>query len=116
MVRPETLSTDVRQAIESGPNVLSVITYWEVLLKSMKGKLAEVGDPRSWWNLAVSDLAATPLHLRPEHLAELYHLPPIHQDPFDRVMMAQAMVEDLTLLTSDEAIAQYAEGRLRVIQ
>lgn len=116
MVWPETLSTPILKAIESGPNVLSVITYWEVILKSMKGKLAEVGDPRSWWSMALSDLAATPLLLRPEHLAEVYQLPPIHQDPFDRVLMAQAMVEDLAMITTDQAIVQYAGGRLRVIQ
>jgi len=116
MVSPENLSSAVREAIESGINVLSAITYWEVLLKAMKGKLAEIGDPRIWWNTAVSDFAAVPLPLRPEHIAEIYKLPPIHQDPFDRVLISQARVEDLTLLTTDEVIYRYAGDRFRVIR
>jgi PIN domain nuclease of toxin-antitoxin system len=116
MVRPENLSVAVREAVETGPNVLSTITYWEVLLKAMKGKLGEVGDPRVWWNTAVSDFAAMPLPVRPEHIAEVYELPPIHLDPFDRVLISQARVEDLTLLTTDQDIYRYAGNRLRVIR
>ena len=116
MVSPERLSRAVQKAIESGPNAVSVVSYWEVLLKAMKGKLAEIGDPRVWWNIALSDFAATPLLLRPEHIAEVYNLPPIHQDPFDRVLISQAMIEDLTLLTTDDAIPRYAGKRFRVIR
>jgi PIN domain nuclease of toxin-antitoxin system len=53
--------------------------------------------------------------LRPEHVAEVYTLPPIHKDPFDRVLIAQATVEQLTLLTTDGEIPRYASGRFRVI-
>jgi PIN domain nuclease of toxin-antitoxin system len=60
-------------------------------------------------------LAATPLVLRPEHVSEASALPPIHKDPFDRVLIAQAMVDDLTLLTKDEEIPRYASDRFRVI-
>lgn len=116
MVTPESLSRAVQEAIESGPNALSVITYWEVLLKSMKGKLANIGDPRAWWNMAVSDFTATPLLLRPEHIAGVYNLPPIHQDPFDRVLISQAMTENLTFLTTDETISRYAGEHFRVIR
>ena len=97
-----------------GPNQLSVVSYWEVLLKSMKGKL-EVGDPRTWWADALDQLAAVPLYLRPDHLAAVYPLPPHHQAPFARVLVAQAIVEDLTLITSDAEIALYAEAGLRIV-
>lgn len=114
MAAPERLSQALRQAIDSGPNALSVVSYWEVILKSMKGNL-EVGDPRTWWRDALEQLAATPLSLRPDHVAEICNLPPLHQDPFDRALIAQAIAEDLTLLTTDGWIPRYAGARLRVI-
>ena len=85
------------------------------MLKAMKGNL-KVGDPRTWWFDALEQLAATPLPLRPEHIAGIYALPPIHQDPFDRALIAQAIVEDLTLVTTDRIIPRYASERCRVIQ
>jgi PIN domain nuclease of toxin-antitoxin system len=94
---------------------LSVVSYWEVLLKSMKGKL-EVGDPKRWWQDTVEQLAATPLPLRPDHISEISGLPPIHSDPFDRALIAQAQVEELVLVTTDGAIGKYASGRLRVLE
>jgi PIN domain nuclease of toxin-antitoxin system len=115
MAAPDRLSRAGRAAIKSGPNVLSVISYWEVMLKSAKGKL-EVGDPRAWWEIALGDFAATVLPLWPVHVAGIYGLPAIHQDPFDRALIAQATVEDLVLLTTDESVAQYASDRLRVIR
>lgn len=98
LASPERIPPDVRLAIEGGPVYLSVISYWEVLLKSMKGKL-EVGDPRAWWPDALDKLTATPLPLRPDHISEVFNLAPIHQDPFDRVLIAQARIEDLTLVS-----------------
>ena len=112
--RPEVLSDGARNAVSSGPNFLSVVSYWEVMIKSMKGTL-DVGDPRVWWQEALQQLAATVLTLRPEHVAAVHGLPPIHKDPFDRVLIAQAMVEGLTLVTVDGKMVRYASNRLRVI-
>ena len=100
--------------VESGPVYLSVISYWEVLLKSRKGKL-DVGDLRTWWPDALDRLTATPLPLRPDHISEIYNLEPIHQDPFDRALIAQATVEHLALVTADKDIPKYASARLRVV-
>ena len=108
------LSVEVRKAMERGANYLSVVVYWEVMLKSMKGAL-KVGDPRTWWLGALEQLAATPLALRPEHVTGIHALPPIHKDPFDRVLIAQATVEDPTLLTTDGEIPRYASERFRVV-
>jgi PIN domain nuclease of toxin-antitoxin system len=116
MSDPERLSPAMLAAIESGPNVASVISYWEVMLKATKGKLLEVGDPRVWWATALSDLAATVLQLKSEHIAEIYHLPAIHQDPFDRALIAQATVEGLTLVTTDSLIGEYAGERFGIVQ
>ena len=85
------------------------------MLKAAKGKL-DVGDPRSWWDTALDDFAATSMPLRPRHVAELRALPLIHGDPFDRILIAQAIAEDLVLLTTDDKIALYASERLRVVR
>lgn len=112
---PERLSPPVRKAIDKGPAFLSPIAYWEVMLKAMKGVL-DVGDPRHWWAETLEALALSPVLFRPEHIAAIYDLPPFHRDPFDRALIAQAQVEDLTLLTTDNAIPQYACERFRVIR
>jgi len=108
------LSPGIRNAVATGPNLLSVVSYWEVVIKSMKGNL-DVGDPRLWWARALEHLVAVPLTVRPEHIAGLYALPPIHKDPFDRVLVAQSITEDLTLVTTDSEIARYASDTFRVI-
>ena len=110
----KSLSAVAKAAVAAGPNFLSVLSYWEVMLKSMKGRL-DVGDPRAWWLDALDQLAATPLLLRPQHIAGLFALPPIHKDPFDRMLIAQAAVEGLALVTTDIEIARYATKTLRVV-
>jgi PIN domain nuclease of toxin-antitoxin system len=112
--RPEALGSSVRNAVSSGPNVLSVVSYWEVVIKSMKGNL-DIGDPRLWWQEALQQLAATVLLLRPDHIAAIYGLAPIHKDPFDRMLIAQATVEGLALVSSDGEIARYASKSLRIV-
>ena len=112
--RPEALSATARKTAGEGPNVLSVVVYWEVMLKSMKGKL-DVGDPRAWWFEALDQLAATPLPIRPQHIAALHSLPALHKDPFDRMLIAQATAEGLTLITGDTQMTRYAPPTLTVI-
>jgi PIN domain nuclease of toxin-antitoxin system len=109
-----TLPAAVRAAAASGPNFLSVISYWEVMLKSMKGSL-EVDDPRIWWHDALEALAATPVAVRPVHVAAIFSLPPIHKDPFDRMLIAQAIVEELEFVTTDGDIPRYASASFRVV-
>ena len=114
LAEPDLLPAAARKAIVRGPNILSVVSYWEVLLKSMKGNL-DVGDPRAWWADALEQLAAIPLALHPEHVAEVYTLPRLHKDPFDRVLIAQAIAEELALVTIDSEIPRYASTRLKVV-
>ncbi len=114
LTEPEALPAAVRTAALEGPNVLSVVSYWEVLLKSMKGNL-NVGDPRTWWFDALEQLAAIALPLRPEHVAAVYSLPALHKDPFDRVLIAQAAVEELQLVTIDAEIPRYASPQVRIV-
>jgi len=115
LAEPDRLTSAVRSAVSRGPNVMSAVTFWEVTLKASRGKL-DVGDPRAWWARALGDLAATTLPLRPEHVAELHSLPDHHRDPFDRALIAQAVSEDLALVTTDRELSRYASSRLRVIR
>jgi PIN domain nuclease of toxin-antitoxin system len=114
LTEPARLTTAVRTAILAGPNVLSVVSYWEVLLKSMKGNL-DVGDPRAWWTDALDQLAAVPLALRADHISEIYTLQAIHKDPFDRALIGQAAVEELELVTTDGEIPLYASARIKIV-
>jgi PIN domain nuclease of toxin-antitoxin system len=111
---PDILPSAVRRAVLAGPNFLSVVSYWEVMLKSMKGTL-KVGDPRTWWLDALEQLAATPLAVRAEHVAGVFTLPPLHKDPFDRILIAQATVEDLKMVTTDGEISRYVSRHFRVV-
>ena len=113
-VRPESLSPAVQKAVLDGPNFLSAISYWEVVIKCMKGKL-NVGDPKRWWTDVLEELAADSLPLLPQHVGSLPALPFIHKGPFDRVLIAQALDEGLDLVTTDSEIARYASQDLRVI-
>ena len=111
---PEKLTDSARKAVLYGPNFLSLVSYWEVMIKSMKGTL-DVGDPRVWWSEALDQLAATPLLLRPQHIAGVFGLPPIHKDPFDRMLIAQATAEGLALVTTDGEMLRYASNALQVV-
>ena len=83
----------------------------------MKGKL-DVGEPRVWWTDALRQLAATPLPLRPDHvgrLAQLANVSTLHSDPFDRILIAQALEEGLELVSADRELGGYAGAGLRVV-
>jgi PIN domain nuclease of toxin-antitoxin system len=110
------LSPAARTAITRGPAFLSTVSYWEIVIKSMKGLLGEVGDPRQWWVRTLEDLALRPLPQSADHIAAIYDLPPVHGDPFDRALIAQATVEELVLVTTDSEIPKYASGRLKVLR
>ncbi len=111
---PERVSRRQRAAIEAGPVWLSVISFWEVTIK-IAGKRLELAEPKRWWRIAIDDLQAGVLALRPEHVAALIPLPPLHHDPFDRMLLAQAAAEDLSLLSSDRAMQAYATAGCRII-
>lgn len=113
--QPEALSTGARRAVLAGPNFLSAVSYWEVVIKCMKGTL-DVGDPRLWWAETLEKLVARPLPLRPDHVGALWTLPPLHKDPFDRILIAQARLEGLTLVSADAEVARYSPAGLQVIR
>jgi PIN domain nuclease of toxin-antitoxin system len=84
------------------------------MIKSTKGTI-DVGDPRAWWTEALEKLVATPLVVRPDHVGALATLPPIHKDPFDRMLVAQSIAEGLTLVSADAEISRYSQSGLRLV-
>jgi PIN domain nuclease of toxin-antitoxin system len=92
--------------VAAGPPALSVASYWEVVIKTRKGLLS-VPDPVSWWTRATHLLGGTVLPIRASHITALVALPDLHRDPFDRILIAQAVAEGLPLVTSDRQIRAY---------
>jgi len=103
---PERLSGKARRLVEAGENVVSVASYWEVVIKSQKGLLS-ISDLPTWWRQATELTAARVLHIRPSHITALAGLPPLHKDPFDRILIGQAKAEGVALITGDALLAQY---------
>jgi len=100
-----TLSTSARNAIIEGKNLvfISAATVWEMSIKQAQGKL-DVPDNL----LEEIDLHRfTQLSINFQHAQLAGKLPNIHKDPFDRMLIAQANIEKLTLVTRDKLIAQY---------
>jgi PIN domain nuclease of toxin-antitoxin system len=104
---PEILSAPARKALRAGPRVMSVVTYWEVVIKSQKG-LLKIADPVNWWKRAGDLLGGTILSIRSAHITALAGIPDFHKDPFDRMLIAQAAAEGLTLVTNDVQIRRYS--------
>lgn len=108
---PEILSDAARQAIEQGPVYLSVVSLWELIIKR-KYDSALLSDPVNWWNRHVSANAMTVLTVTAAHIAYLERLPEIHRDPFNRILLCQAVIEDLALVTRDSDIGLYADAAI----
>src|SRR5712691_1676323 len=101
---PERLSPRARRLVEAGENVVSVASYWEVVIKTQKGLLT-ITDLATWWRRATELTAAHVLPIRASHVAAFSALPLLHRDPFDRILIAQAVAEGLDFVTNDEPIS-----------
>lgn len=112
---PKKLSKKARQLLEDPDSRLwfSAASLWEVAIKHGLGRQDFRVEPRrlrrglidnGWRELAISS----------EHAVATLDLPPLHKDPFDRMLVAQARVEGLALVTSDEFLARYAGNILKV--
>lgn len=91
---------------------VSVVVLWEACIKSGLGKLAMPmpldEDPARGFRASLANLRYRLLQIEPEHVAAVRKLPQHHRDPFDRVLVGQAMVEGLTLVTHDDIFDRYA--------
>lgn len=112
---PHKLSKSARQLLEDPGSKLwfSAASLWKVAIKSSLGRGDFRVEPRrlrrglidnGWHELVVTG----------EHAVATLDLPAIHKDPFDRILVAQALVESLTLVTSDANVARYP-GQIRPV-
>jgi PIN domain nuclease of toxin-antitoxin system len=82
------------------------VSLWEVVIKRGLGRDDFKVDPRLL-RRGLLDNGYSELPIGSQHVVAIDTLPPIHKDPFDRVLVAQALVEGITLLTTDAVVARY---------
>jgi PIN domain nuclease of toxin-antitoxin system len=114
-VEPERLSRAARALLKNTSITLylSVASAWELSLKHHKGKLDTAPDAIVDGQMEV--LSILPLPITLEHIRALPTLSPLkgHKDPFDRLIAAQAIVENLSLVTADRAFEDYSQVKIR---
>ena len=105
---PDRLSRAARAEIENDENSLlfSVASLWEIAIKRGLRRPDFTADPRLL-RRGLLDNGYTELPITSDHAIAVDGLPPLHKDPFDRLLIAQAIVEGIALLTIDELVAQY---------
>ncbi len=102
------LSREVRELVEDPENQLffSVVSVWEMAIKFGQRRTDFLIDPRVFRMDALRN-GYQELEIRGEHAIAVASLPPLHKDPFDRILVAQAMVEGILLLTVDATLLGY---------
>lgn len=99
------LSRGARDVIKAGDVWVSVVSLWEIEIKRGLGRIE--ADVKA----IVDEVAGTEglhlLEIRPSHLITLADLPPLHRDPFDRMLIAQARRERVALVTRDRTLRRY---------
>jgi PIN domain nuclease of toxin-antitoxin system len=103
---PERLGPAARAAAQSRQVKVSVVSLWEMIVKKNRNTTA-VRDPVVWWEQHITRAETEVIPIRVSHLAELGRLPDIHGDPFDRMLVAQAVAERCTLISADSILAPY---------
>lgn len=106
---PEKLRSEARTIIEHPENRLhiSAATAWEIATKATVGRLRLPVAAEDWLTDARRLVDVTQLPITFAHAARAGMLPRLHRDPFDRMLVAQAQLEGLTLITSDAQVAAY---------
>ena len=103
---PARLPAPARRLIQDADVYVSAASIWEISIKAALGKLR--ADPDEVL-AALEPAGLLSLPISGEHAARVASLPPIHRDPFDRLLVAQALVEPMRLLTDDTALGGYGE-------
>lgn len=107
--RTEELSAVVRETLEDGGNdlVFSQVSAIEIQIKFSKGKLPLYSPPEAFIRESLEKHGITFLPLRNDAIWTTGKLPPLHHDPFDRLLIAQAINEGMALVTPDPRIHSY---------
>ena len=105
---PERLPKSAHVLIEDADNALlfSVVSLWEVVIKAGLGRLDFRVDARRL-RRGLLGAGYHELGVDGEHVLAVKHLPPLHKDPFDRLLLAQSGMEGAMLVTADAQLAQY---------
>jgi PIN domain nuclease of toxin-antitoxin system len=99
-----TLSEEIKTRLDHEPDIwVSAATIWEVSIKQAIGKLAESAELPE----RIRGSGFRELSISFDHVIAAGRLPPLHRDPFDRMLVAQARCDDLTLVTRDPRCKQY---------
>jgi len=111
---PSKLSPDALTALQDPGNdlLLSAGTIWEIAIKVGLGKLSLSMAYRDWMDRAITDLGMTVLPITVEYADVQGNLPKHHGDPFDRLLVAQAQVESMALVSADTGFDPYKIDRL----
>jgi len=112
MVRRERIPSVVIDAIEDKANdvFVSVVSAWEIEIKAAKGRLELPSDLED----ALAAQSFEPLTVAMRHVHAVETLPRHHRDPFDRMIIAQAHVEGMTVITSDSEIRNYPVAAMSI--
>jgi PIN domain nuclease of toxin-antitoxin system len=103
---PGSLSVKAHSVLIESEVIASVANLWELSLKAQR-KDALLADPIAWWNKYVAMCGIQALPIRASHVVALAALRDIHKDPFDRILVAQSIVEKMPLVTKDAHLAEY---------
>ncbi len=108
--RDQRLSVNLRDAIRDPDNeiYLSVVSIWESIIKSQLGKLPLPESPESYLPRQRDLHQIASLILDESSVAQLVNLPSLHRDPFDRILICQALQNGLTIATVDAAVRAYS--------
>lgn len=106
---PERLRPEVRERFIDGRSelLLSAASSWEIAIKYSLGKLALPEPPGTYIPTRMRRDDVSALHVSHVHALHVATLPHHHGDPFDRLIIAQAQIEDVPLVTADRHIARY---------
>lgn len=101
------LSQRVRELLPHADTWLSVASLWEILLKTQTGKIS-LPEPTGRFLMSKLQLNGVRLlHIKPDHVLRIESLPIHHSDPFDRMLIAQSLEENLPVVTADRVFARY---------
>ncbi len=103
------LSARAREVIESPENIIhvSAVCAWEVAIKARIGKISLQATPERLIPEMITLHRFTPLSIQMIHALRVFALPDYHRDPFDRLLVAQAQVEDLAIISRDPLLRPY---------
>ncbi len=109
LASPERLSASSRALVSSTENelMLSAASAWEIAIKHGLGKLTLPESPTAYVTRLMSQSAVSPLPVYHRHALHVATLPAHHGDPFDRLLIAQAQIEALPVLTADLMFSRY---------